>query len=146
MPVFTKRRRSGEHASLSCQDFPDRVRREEINSIAEDEAEFHWIVATSPKIQRRLGWSAVVKSSTLFPDVIAMLLGGGEIRVELEFSASNYARHKHPHTADILLCLVRNVGEHFVSGVPVWSFYRRGHKSEMLEWCLDRDIRGDRDS
>jgi hypothetical protein len=71
----------------------------------------------------------VISVTRDFPDVLAELPDGSLLRVELEYHASNFARHKHdPNGADVIFAYA-SCGD-FVAGVPVLALYRLPHADD----------------
>jgi hypothetical protein len=123
---------------ISVDNFPENAVLDDL--IIKSEREFHLMICCSHHIQRSLGWQGIVNSQVFYPDVTADLGNGDHLRVELEFDASNFWRHRHGFGGcDLIVTFLRRPGETMIAGVPVWSFYER--KNSIAEWTLFTDIR-----
>lgn len=127
-----------DFACFDTWDLPEEMRIDE--SPIQNEREFHQMIQISRRVQRSLGWQEIKTSGIAFPDVTAKLINGYLIKVELEFNASNFLRHRHkPSRCDLILCWVRPVSMSQIGGTPVWSFYKKD--GEIMKWTLRHDIR-----
>lgn len=93
-------------------------------------------------VQRKIGIK-MKSSNGLFPDVKGEIYDeeGGPIRVEIEYWAENYKKHRHPFGGcDLIISFFRKPNTRVVGGCPVWSFYTGGLNSRDMKYCLLDDI------
>lgn len=114
-----------------------------------NEREFIEFLLRNDYIQRKIGIKMDGSSNGLFPDIKGEIYDGSgiKIRVEVEYKAINYVIHKHPYRGcDLILSFIRQVGQRFLKGCPIWSFYvDRGESDRYLEYTLNDDINHDFD-
>lgn len=107
-----------------------------------NELEFTAFILLNKNIQRLLGIEEAYFTNKC-PDIKAKIIGTGEIiRIEVEYDAINFRRHKHNSSdADLIVSLCRSEYITNVKGIPVWSFYKYNFKKDIYEFCLLNDIR-----
>lgn len=71
------------------------------------------------------GIAKLIKIDRMFPDVIAQTFTGNILRIELEFSASNFKAHGHdPSGCDLIVSYVKGPRTTSVRGVPVIAVFQ----------------------
>lgn len=123
--------------NLDINDFPKECHLDDM--FIKNERHFHLLISLASNIQRSLGWSGILNSNVFYPDVQALLIGGDLIKVELEYKASNFIKHKHSgKNCDLIVSFIRKPHEDIIMGLPVWSFYL--DKGDKMLWTLQNDI------
>jgi len=130
-----------DNCKVDYFEFPLELLNSTASLLFSNEREFIEFLLRNDWIQRKLGFKLPTTSNGRFPDITAHTYDQykTKIEVEVEYKAEHFIIHKHNTVyCDLILSFIRSNKNTNISGIPIWSFYKR--IKDKLIYTLDEDI------